>query len=51
VSSGPPVVVRLADVDEVVARWRAAQPGPTAAPPPPPPVVRRPWWRRRRSSE
>jgi len=51
VSSGPPVVVRPADVDEVVARWRAAQPGPTAAPPPPRPVVRRPWWRRRRSSE
>jgi hypothetical protein len=51
VSSGPPVVLRLVDVDEVVARWRARQSSPTPAQPPPEqPLRRRPWWRRSRSS-
>jgi Domain of unknown function (DUF1992) len=49
VSSGPPLVLRLADADEVVARWRARQPSPTTGQPPPEqPPRRRPWWRRSR---
>jgi hypothetical protein len=49
VSSGPPVVLRLADTDEVVARWRSRQPSPTTGQPPPEqPPRRRPWWRRSR---
>jgi hypothetical protein len=47
-SSGPPVILRQVVADDVVARWRARQPNPTAAPPPPeqPAVARRRrWWR------
>jgi hypothetical protein len=54
VSSGPPVILRLAVVDDVVTRWRARQPSPTTADPPPeePPVARRrSWWRRFWSSD
>ena len=48
-TSGPPVILRLLVADDVVARWRARQPGrSTAQPPPEQPVVarRRTWWRR-----
>jgi DnaJ-like protein len=51
VSSGPPVVVRLADADEVLARWRVRQPSPNVEPPPPAQAVRRRWWRRPRPSD
>lgn len=53
VSSGPPVVIRQAVADDVVARWKARQPSPPPVDPPPPEPspARRPWWRRRRSSE
>jgi hypothetical protein len=55
--SGPPVVLRLARVDDVLARWRESRPGPrpsgTPAPEPRPPGVdvtrsarRTRWWRR-----
>lgn len=54
VADGPPVMLRRADVDEVVARWRArrASTRPPVAPPPavtaPVDTARtRPWWRRR----
>ncbi len=47
------VPVGMADVEELVARWREDRPAlPAAAPPPPaPPVVRRRWWSRRRPGE
>ncbi len=48
-TSGPTVILRTLDVDEVVARWRARQPAPAQVAPTPekPPVARRkPWWRR-----
>ena len=48
-TSGPTVILRTLDVDEVVARWRARQPAPAPAAPPieKPAVARwRPWWRR-----
>jgi hypothetical protein len=51
VSSGPPVILRQAVADDVVARWRARQPSPTTARTPPEPASparRRPWWRRLR---
>ena len=50
VPSGPPVMLPLADPDEVVARWRSARRSPVAAPAPPsvavPPAPRLSWWRR-----
>lgn len=48
VPSGPPVVLRLVVVDDVVDRWRAGQPSPIPADLPseePPVARRRPWWR------
>ncbi len=43
------VPVGMADVEELVARWREDRPAlPAAAPPP---VVRRRWWSRRRPGE
>jgi hypothetical protein len=53
VSDGPPVVLRQAVADDVVARWRAGHPSPPAAEP----AVasgtpaKRSWWRRTRRSE
>ncbi len=45
------VPVGMADVEEMVAAWRAARPRPRAvAPPPPVPAARRRWWWRRRAS-
>jgi hypothetical protein len=54
IPDGPPIYLRLVDEDAMVARWRAARPGPPApAPPDPPhpdpPPRRSRWWRRRRS--
>lgn len=46
------VPVGMADVEETVARWKAARPDPPAvapAPPPAAPAARRRWWSRRRS--
>jgi hypothetical protein len=47
------VPVGMADVEELVARWREARPVPPAVPPPPPapPAARRRWWPRRRVRE
>lgn len=48
---GPAVAVGLADVDALVAEWRAARPAPAVVvAPPPAPAPRRPFWffRRRR---
>jgi hypothetical protein len=47
-SSGPPVILRVVVADEVVARWRARQPGPSTPPPAERSAVarRRTWWRR-----
>ncbi len=50
---GPPVAVGLADVEDLVALWRAARP---VAPPPEPPLVTRrrrrwPFARRRQAAE
>ncbi len=47
------VPVGMADVEEMVAAWRAARPAPSAvpAPPLPPPTARRRWWSRRRAEE
>lgn len=48
-TSGPPVILRTLDADEVVVRWRARQPAPAPAVSSlaKPPVPRRkPWWRR-----
>jgi hypothetical protein len=47
------VPVGMADVEELVARWREDRPAlPAVAPPPPaPPVARRRWWSRRRAGE
>jgi len=45
------VPVGMADVAELVDRWRAARPTTpaVAAPSPPPPAARRRWWSRRRT--
>jgi hypothetical protein len=47
-SSGPPVILRVVVADEVVARWRARQPGPPTPPHAERSTVarRRTWWRR-----
>lgn len=45
--SGPPMVLRPVDADEVAAGWRAARPAPPPAAAPPPPAPRRRWWRAR----
>ncbi|HEY0573762.1 MAG TPA: DUF1992 domain-containing protein [Pseudonocardia sp.] len=53
VPSGPPVVLRLVDPDQAVARWQAnrsakplaAAPARTPAPAESPPARRRSWWR------
>ncbi|WP_222268141.1 J-domain-containing protein [Modestobacter marinus] len=47
------VPVGMADVEEMVARWREDRPAPpaVAAPPPAPSVARRRWWARRRAGE
>ncbi|MGY1822501.1 DnaJ family domain-containing protein [Geodermatophilus sp. SYSU D00079] len=37
----------LADVDALVAHWRATRPPPAPPPEPAPPAVRRRWWHRR----
>jgi hypothetical protein len=48
---GPPVRVSRLDVDDVVARWRAARPVPTARPAAPAaPRRRRGWFTRHRTS-
>ncbi|WP_369056180.1 DUF1992 domain-containing protein [Kineococcus terrestris] len=50
-ADGPLVVVPLVDVEDLVARWRAARPAPAAPVRQAPPVAaqrRRRWWRRRR---
>jgi hypothetical protein len=47
---GPPVFVRLVDEEELVRRWREAQPEPAEVPAEPPaaasPAVSPRWWRR-----
>jgi hypothetical protein len=47
---GPPVFVRLVDEEDLVSRWRAAQPEPADVPAGPPaaagPAARSGWWRR-----
>ncbi len=50
-SDGPWIPVGMADVEEMVAEWRAARPARPPAPPAslPPPVARRRWWSRRRA--
>ncbi len=45
------VPVGMADVEEVVARWREDRPAPPAVAAPPPSVARRRWWSRRRARE
>ncbi len=54
IPDGPPIYLRLVDEDAMVARWRDAHRGPSAAAPPDrphpdPPPRRSRWWRRRRS--
>lgn len=49
IPSGPQVVLRPVDAEEVVAGWRAARPAPDPAPPAAPPRRRR-WGQRRARS-